>query len=136
MSIVDAFWMSIGASGRLVDLSRDECLELLGGHVGGPDRVHHRRRAARAAGELRPGGRKRGLPHRFGRGGLSHALETTCAFEIDEMDEFYQSGWSVLAVGGLQLLTEDEFARLQFGKIPSRGRPARAACSLGCRVYS
>lgn len=30
MSIVDAFWMSIGASGRLVDLSRDECLELLG----------------------------------------------------------------------------------------------------------
>jgi len=27
MSIVDAFWMSIGASGRLVDLSRDECLE-------------------------------------------------------------------------------------------------------------
>ena len=32
------------------------------------------------------------------------ALETTCAFEIDE---FYQSGWSVLAVG-----------RLRFGKIP------------------
>lgn len=29
MSIADAFWMSIGASGRLVDLSRDECLELL-----------------------------------------------------------------------------------------------------------
>jgi len=47
-----------------------------------------------------------------------HALETTCAFEIDEIDEFYQSGWSVLAVGGLQLLTEEEFARLQFGKIP------------------
>ena len=30
MSTADAFWMSIGASGRLVDLSRDECLELLG----------------------------------------------------------------------------------------------------------
>ena len=29
MSTADAFWMSIGASGRLVDLSRDECLELL-----------------------------------------------------------------------------------------------------------
>ncbi len=22
------------------------------------------------------------------------ALETTCAFEIDQIDEFYQSGWS------------------------------------------
>ena len=29
-----------------------------------------------------------------------HALETTCAFEIDEIEEFYQSGRSVLAVGG------------------------------------
>jgi hypothetical protein len=47
-----------------------------------------------------------------------HALETTCAFEIDKIEEFYQSGWSVLAVGGLQLLTEQEFASLQFAKIP------------------
>ena len=30
MSTADGFWMSIGASGRLVELSRDECLELLG----------------------------------------------------------------------------------------------------------
>ena len=30
MSTADAFWMSIGASRRLVDLNRDECLELLG----------------------------------------------------------------------------------------------------------
>jgi len=30
MSTADAFWMSIGASGGLVELSRDECLELLG----------------------------------------------------------------------------------------------------------
>ena len=30
MSTAEAFWMSIGASGRLVELSRDECLELLG----------------------------------------------------------------------------------------------------------
>ena len=30
MSTAEAFWMSVGASGRLVELSRDECLELLG----------------------------------------------------------------------------------------------------------
>ena len=30
MITADAFWMSIGASGRLVELSRVECLERLG----------------------------------------------------------------------------------------------------------
>ena len=30
MSTAEAFSMSVGASGRLVELSRDECLELLG----------------------------------------------------------------------------------------------------------
>ena len=44
-------------------------------------------------------------------------LETTCAFEIDEIDSD-QSGRSVLAVGGLHLLTEEEFGALRFGKIP------------------
>jgi len=30
MSTAEAFWMSVGASGRLVERRRDECLELLG----------------------------------------------------------------------------------------------------------
>jgi hypothetical protein len=42
MSTAEAFWMSVGASGRLVELSRDECLGAARGHVGGSDRVHHR----------------------------------------------------------------------------------------------
>ena len=131
MSIADAFWMSIGASGRLVDLSRDECLELLGAMSVG-----------RIAYTTDDGPRV--LPVNYVLEGESvvfrtvsdgevyrHALETTCAFEIDE---FYQSGWSVLAVGGLQLLTEEEFARLQFGKIPKpwaagpRGMFVRLPC--------
>ena len=33
MSTAEAFSMSVGASGRLVELSRDECLELLLGAV-------------------------------------------------------------------------------------------------------
>jgi hypothetical protein len=63
-----------------------------------------------------------------------HAPGTTCAFEIDEIDELYQSDWSVLAVGGLQLLTEEEFARLQFGKIhkPWATGPRRMFVRLLC----
>jgi uncharacterized protein len=45
-------------------------------------------------------------------------MDTTCAFEIDDVDEFFESGWSVLAVGVAQLLTEADFQRLRFGRIP------------------
>ena len=58
MSTAEAFWMSVGASGRLVELSRDECLELLRAMSVG--RIAY-------TGELRPGGRRRDLPHRPGR---------------------------------------------------------------------
>jgi hypothetical protein len=47
-----------------------------------------------------------------------HAPETTCAFEIDEVDECCQSGRSRLGVGGLHLLTEEEFGTLRFDKFP------------------
>jgi hypothetical protein len=47
-----------------------------------------------------------------------HALDSICAFEIDETDEFFLSGWSVVAVGPLQLATEDDFARMRFGRLP------------------
>ena len=39
-----------------------------------------------------------------------HALSSVCAFEIDETDEFFESGWSVVVVGRLQLATVDDFA--------------------------
>ena len=47
-----------------------------------------------------------------------HALSSICAFEIDETDEFFQSGWSVVVVGRLQLATEDDFAHMLYGKLP------------------
>jgi len=47
-----------------------------------------------------------------------HALDSNCAFEIDETDEFFQSGWSVVAVGRLHLATEDDFAYMRYGKLP------------------
>jgi Pyridoxamine 5'-phosphate oxidase len=72
MSTAAAFWMSVGASGRLVELSRDECLELLG---------------AMSVGRI--------------------------AFTTDD-------GPRVLPVNYILEgeLTEEEFGRLRFGKIP------------------
>jgi uncharacterized protein len=44
--------------------------------------------------------------------------ESICAFEIDETDEFFESGWSVVAVGRLELATEEDFASMRCGKLP------------------
>ena len=94
MSTAEAFCMSVGASEQLVELSRDECLELLGAMSVG-----------RIAYTTDDGPRV--LPVNYVMEGdcvifrtvsdgevLHDALETTCAFEIDQIDEFYQSGWS------------------------------------------
>jgi nitroimidazol reductase NimA-like FMN-containing flavoprotein (pyridoxamine 5'-phosphate oxidase superfamily) len=47
-----------------------------------------------------------------------HALSSVCAFEIDEIDEFFESGWSVVAVGRLELATGDDFDHMRYGKLP------------------
>ena len=35
-----------------------------------------------------------------------HALNSMCAFEVDDTDEFFESGWSVVATGFLELRPE------------------------------
>jgi uncharacterized protein len=47
-----------------------------------------------------------------------HALSSVCAFEIDETDEFFESGWSVVVVGRLQLATVDDFTQMRLGMLP------------------
>jgi uncharacterized protein len=114
----DAFWAALEVDSGLIDLDRAECLELL---------------AARSVGRLAYAVDKgaRILPVNYiinndciifrtvPRGEIvHHALESICAFEIDETDEFFESGWSVVAVGRLELATEEDFASMRYGKLP------------------
>ncbi len=48
-----------------------------------------------------------------------HALNSNCAFEIDKTHEFFESGWSVVVLGRLELATEDDFARMQYREMPT-----------------
>jgi uncharacterized protein len=57
-----------------------------------------------------------------------HALNSTCAFEIDETEEFFESGWSVVAVGRMGLATEDDIAHMRFGRL-GRRRPIHVRTS-------
>jgi hypothetical protein len=47
-----------------------------------------------------------------------HARNFMCAFEVDESDEFFESGWSVVAIGFLELATHNDFEHMRYGKFP------------------
>ena len=114
----DAFWAAAQLGAGLVELDRAECLELLAAKTVG-----------RIAYATESGARI--LPVNYILVGNSvifrtvpageifhNAVNSNCAFEVDETDEFFQQGWSVVAVGHLQLATEDDFAQIRYGKLP------------------
>jgi nitroimidazol reductase NimA-like FMN-containing flavoprotein (pyridoxamine 5'-phosphate oxidase superfamily) len=114
----DTFWAAAEVGTELIELDRRECLELLAAESVG--------RIAYSAGTG-----ARILPVNYTliddcvifrtvpNGEIyRHALNSNCAFEIDESDEFFQSGWSVVALGRLELANEDDFARMRYGKAP------------------
>jgi uncharacterized protein len=114
----DAFWAAAELGTGLIELDRAECMELLAAQSVG-----------RIAYAINTGARI--LPVNYILGDdciifrtvpdgeiFRHALNSNCAFEIDETDEFFESGWSVVAVGRLQLATEDDFASMRYGKQP------------------
>jgi uncharacterized protein len=114
----DAFWTAAELGTGLLKLDRQECLELL---------------AAKSVGRLAyvVDNGARILPFNYVLAEDSiivrtvpdgeiyhHGLNSVCAFEVDETDEFFEAGWSVVVVGRLELATEEHFARMLYGKMP------------------
>lgn len=93
---------------EMLELSRDECLDLLAGH-------HFGRLAVIGAGEtpvIRPvnyvfDASSQAVVFRTARGSKLHALlqAATAAFEIDEIDEQTRTGWSVIITGVAEEVT-------------------------------
>jgi hypothetical protein len=114
----DAFWAAAELGTGLIELDRAECMELLAAKSVG--RIAY---ASDTGARILPVNYilvEDSVIFRTVPAGeiFNHALNSICAFEIDETDEFFESGWSVVAVGRLQLATEDDFARMRYGKLP------------------
>jgi len=60
-----------------------------------------------------------------------HALSSICAFEVDETDEFFQSGWSVVGWSWRPMRTLLECST---GRCLSLGSGVIVTCSYGCGV--
>ena len=114
----DAFWAAADLGTGLIKLDRGECLELLAAKSVG--RISY---TSDAGARILPVNYvlvDDSVIFRTVPDGeiFDHALSSICAFEIDETDEFFESGWSVVVVGRLELATEDDFAHMRYGKLP------------------
>ena len=94
----DAFWAAAELGTSLMELDHQECLELL---------------AAKSVGRLAyvVDNGARILPFKY-------VLAEDSVIFRTETDEFFQSGWSVVVVGRLELASEEDFARMFYGKLP------------------
>jgi nitroimidazol reductase NimA-like FMN-containing flavoprotein (pyridoxamine 5'-phosphate oxidase superfamily) len=114
----NAAWSLLDRGGRLETLDRDECRRLLGstnvGRVGyctdlGPRIVPLNYTLVGEAVTFRTGIDTE----------ASHQLfDHPVAFEVDQFDEFLQTGWSVLVVGNAQPLDEESLLLLDVRQTP------------------
>lgn len=112
MSAHEDFWLALARGAKIVELDRAESLRLLGAKkVGRLAFVHD--------------GEPLIMPMNFtvaderivfrtlAHGAAARALDTTVAFEVDDIDDFLEAGWSVVVTGTATLLTEEELSRLR-----------------------
>ena len=117
-STSDAFWAAAEHGTGLIEINREECLDLLAAKSVG--RIAY---ATHAGARILPMNYvlvDNSIVFRTVPNGevYNHALSSMCAFEIDETDEFFESGWSVVVLGRLELATEEDFAGMRYGKLP------------------
>ena len=118
MTLDNAGWSLLDRGGRLETLGRDECRRLLSstniGRLGycadfGPRIMPMNYRLLDESVIFRTG-----LDSEASHQLFDHPI----AFEVDQVDEFLQTGWSVLVVGNAQPLDEASLRLLDFGQSP------------------
>jgi nitroimidazol reductase NimA-like FMN-containing flavoprotein (pyridoxamine 5'-phosphate oxidase superfamily) len=132
MNAGDLWWSLDQRAGRVEELDPRECLRLLGatdigrlGYTGeaGPRIVPVNYALLPERIVFRTG--QRSEVARF-------ALGRTVAFEVDQLDEFLRSGWSVLIVGQLSEMSPSEITMLDDSETPKPW--AEGVKTLVCQV--
>jgi uncharacterized protein len=135
MGTTEDYWLAMSRGAKLVELDRAEALELLGskrvGRVGflsedGPLVLPLNYLLVDECVIIRTVA--------FGilaRG----ALDQRVAFEVDEIDDFLQAGWSVLVSGPAQLLSDAQLEQLRLGETPEPWAegPRNLFLSIACQ---
>lgn len=112
MTAHEDYWLVMSRGAKIMDLDRAESLRLL---------------AAKKVGRLAfvVNGAPMIVPMNFtllgdrpvfrtlAHGLPAHAVDQPVAFEVDDIDDFLEAGWSVVVSGVAELLSEEELSRLR-----------------------
>lgn len=119
MTTADNFWATIDRGGKVIEMKTDECMELLAAMSVG-------RLAYSAHGGIKV------LPVNYALfedrivfrtledGEISRFVpDAQVGFEVDDLEEFLETGWSVLVSAPAQQMTDDEVALLPYDQEPT-----------------
>ncbi|MDN5762464.1 MAG: pyridoxamine 5'-phosphate oxidase family protein [Microlunatus sp.] len=114
MSAHEDYWLAMSHGARIVELDRAESLRLLAAKkVGRLAMVHD------GAPMIIPMNftltDERVIFRTLAHGLAAHAVGHPVAFEVDDIDDFLEAGWSVVVGGTARLLSEEELSELRGG---------------------
>lgn len=112
MTAHEDYWLAISRGAKIVDLDRAESLRLLAAKkVGRLAFVHEGSPVIMPMNFTLAD--ERVIFRTLAHGSGARAVDTAVAFEVDDIDDFLEAGWSVVITGTAELLSEEELTRLR-----------------------
>lgn len=109
------YWLAVPSGGKIVELDRAESLELLAAKkVGRIGFLAEQGPVVLPMNYVLAGDHIIVRTVAFGVVARS-AIDQKVAFEVDDVDDFLEAGWSVLVTGAGTLLTDDQLQQLKSG---------------------
>jgi nitroimidazol reductase NimA-like FMN-containing flavoprotein (pyridoxamine 5'-phosphate oxidase superfamily) len=116
MTTHEDYWLAMSKGARVVELDRAESLRLLAAK-----KVGRFAFVCDGAPVIMPMNftltGERIVVRTLAHGLAARAVGSPVAFEVDDIDDFLEAGWSVVVAGTADLLTEEELHRLR-GEVP------------------
>ncbi|GAA3699194.1 hypothetical protein GCM10022204_14610 [Microlunatus aurantiacus] len=111
MTTHEDYWLAMSRGAKVVELDRAESLELLTGKKVGRLAFQHEGAPMIMPMNFAVTG-ERLVIRTLAYGAAARAVGSPVAFEVDDIDDFLEAGWSVVVTGTATLLTEAELSRL------------------------
>jgi nitroimidazol reductase NimA-like FMN-containing flavoprotein (pyridoxamine 5'-phosphate oxidase superfamily) len=106
------YFLATARGAKIMELTRDEAVQLLPAKTVG--RLAFLHEGAPMIMPMNFTLAEEGIVIRtLAHGAAARAVDTAVAFEVDDIDDFLESGWSVVVTGTAQFLTEEQLNRLR-----------------------
>ncbi len=138
MTSSEQYWLAAPTGGKIIELDRAESLELLTAKkVGRIGFLAENGPVVLPMNYIRSGDHIIVRTVAFGIVARS-AIDQKVAFEVDDVDDFLEAGWSVLVTGAATLLSDGQLQQLKSGASPDPWAegPRTLFLSIACEQVS